>query len=97
MTLEYHPAAQDEYLAAIEYYDAQFPGLGERFHREMARAEALLLRHPEIGSPVSGALRKLTLDTFPYYLIYSIDKDRIYVLAVAHAKRRPGYWATRLQ
>ncbi len=33
---------------------------------------------------------------FPYSIIFRVDSDRIYVIAVAHAKRRPGYWKDRL-
>ncbi len=56
--------------------------------------------HPEaeeeIGTPLETDLRKLVLERFPYSLIYGQVPYTIYVLAVAHARRRPGYWQPRI-
>ncbi len=41
-------------------------------------------------------LRKLVLTRFPYFLIYSFFPDLLRVVAVAHARRRPGYWRSRV-
>ena len=32
---------------------------------------------------------------FPYGLIYAVQGDTIYVAAVMHLKRKPGYWVPR--
>ncbi|MBA3346286.1 MAG: type II toxin-antitoxin system RelE/ParE family toxin [Gemmatimonadales bacterium] len=37
----------------------------------------------------------MALRRFPYSLLYRIETDRIYVLAVMHHRRRPGYWTDR--
>ena len=49
-----------------------------------------------IGSPVEGAARRIILKTFPYQLVYRVEGDEVRIYAVAHLKRRPGYWTTRL-
>jgi mRNA-degrading endonuclease RelE of RelBE toxin-antitoxin system len=36
------------------------------------------------------------LHTFSYNLVYVVESDEIVILAVAHHKRRPGYWRGRL-
>lgn len=95
MKLEFHPEAEEEFLQAVSYYEAQMPGLGERFDAELRTAAALLLEYAEIGPLVDTHLRKLVLDRFPYSLIYSISSEMIYVLAVAHERRKPGYWQAR--
>jgi toxin ParE1/3/4 len=33
---------------------------------------------------------------FPYAVVYSLIDDAVYVLAVAHSRRRPFYWQDRL-
>lgn len=33
---------------------------------------------------------------FPYRVVYFVDDDWLTVVAVAHAKRRPGYWRDRV-
>jgi toxin ParE1/3/4 len=32
----------------------------------------------------------------PYSIVYVADDDAIVILAVAHHKRRPGYWLRRV-
>jgi hypothetical protein len=35
------------------------------------------------------------LSAFPFSIIYWVTDDAIIVLAVAHHRRRPGYWRGR--
>ena len=43
-------------------------------------------------------VRRCFLTRFPYYVPYLIEKDgRVFVLAFAHEKRRPGYWIARVE
>ena len=95
MKLEFHPEAETEYLEALSHYEAQLAGLGKRLEADVRTAEKLLLDYPQIGASLGGGLRKLVLAAFPYYLIYSIKGGVISVLALAHEKRRPGYWSAR--
>lgn len=95
MKLEFHPEAEQEFLEALSHYEARLPGLGRRLDADVRMAVKLLLDYPEIGTPVEAGLRKLVLNTFPYYFIYSITGDVIHVLALAHEKRAPGYWSPR--
>jgi plasmid stabilization system protein ParE len=41
--------------------------------------------------------RRYVFKTFPYSLIYIIEADIVNVVAVAHDKRRPGYWRKRIK
>ena len=51
-----------------------------------------------LSSPIErGDIRRLVLTRFPYKLLYSIEPDHLYVLAVAHQHRRPSYWVGRSQ
>jgi toxin ParE1/3/4 len=62
-----------------------------------SHAFALIEQHPEIGSPRRGhpAARHWTVRGFPYVVVYRVRPSDLYVVAVAHAKRRPGYWKNR--
>ena len=60
-------------------------------------AMELLLQFPHIGSPIEGDVRRVLLRTFPISSIYRVEGDEIRIYAVAHLKRRPGYWRTRLR
>jgi hypothetical protein len=42
-----------------------------------------------------GDIRRITLTRFPYKLLYSIEPDCLYVIAIAHQHRKPDYWVGR--
>ncbi|OFV96656.1 MAG: hypothetical protein A3H28_03680 [Acidobacteria bacterium RIFCSPLOWO2_02_FULL_61_28] len=96
MRYEFHPEAEQEFVEAAAYYERNVRGLGERFGSEVRHAIERLLEYPELGSPIDADLRRLLLTRFPYFLIYSFTADLLRVVAVAHARRRPGYWRTRV-
>lgn len=96
MKLEFHPEAEQEFLESVSRYETEVLGLGERFDVEVQKASALLLEYPEIGPPIDDELRKLVLDRFPYYLIYFSSSETVHILAVAHERRKPGYWLERI-
>ncbi|WP_437690624.1 hypothetical protein [Sorangium sp. So ce176] len=39
--------------------------------------------------------RRVRLTRFPYLVVYRDEPTRILVVAIAHAKQRPGYWRKR--
>lgn len=96
MKLEFHPEAEQELIEAAAYYEGEVPGLGERLGAEVRRASDRLLEYPQIGPLIESELRKFVLDQFPYTLIYSVSAEALQIIAVAHQKRRPGYWKTRV-
>jgi toxin ParE1/3/4 len=34
-------------------------------------------------------------DRFPYQIVYRISGDSVWIVAVMHQSRRPGYWKKR--
>ena len=93
--IRFDPAAQRELNEAAEFYDAEDPGLGDAFLDAIERAFKQIQAFPE-SSPISlGSLRTKVLPAFPLSLIYWIADDAIVILAVAHHRRRPGYWRDR--
>ena len=96
MKLEFHPDAAMELVEEAVYYELQVRGLGERFEAEVRRATDLLLYHPELGSPADPHLRKFVLNRFPFTLYYSVTSDVLRIEVVAHQRRGPGYWQSRI-
>ena len=91
----FHPAAEVEMVVAAEFYDAHRPGLGLEFLAEVERATRALVTYPRIGRQFSKRLRRLLVRRFPYGLLYQAEANEICVVAVAHVRRRPGYWRRR--
>jgi plasmid stabilization system protein ParE len=92
----FHPEADDEFAAAISYYAGQEAGLGDRFYDEIIRMTAEIEAAPHLFRLWRHGTRRHLGRHFPYALIYVERPTHLIVLAVAHGKRRPGYWKHRL-
>lgn len=71
-------------------------GLGGQFLDRVTQALEHIQTFPESCPIELGRARKKPLRQFPYNVIYSIDPRGIFVLAIAHQKRRWDYWKDRL-
>jgi plasmid stabilization system protein ParE len=96
MKAEFHPVASEEIIETAAYYEGEVPGLGDSFIAEVERVVGVLCDQPNIGQSVGQEFRRILLLRFPYSLIYSIETERVWVVAVAHHRRRPGYWKERI-
>jgi plasmid stabilization system protein ParE len=95
MRIEFSPEAQAEFVDAVRYYERQVSGLGAHFRAEI-RDALNRLQHWPLAAPVErGEIRRLILSRFPYKLLYSVETDCIYIIAVAHLHRAPEYWIER--
>lgn len=99
--IELLQAAEEELLDVVGWYEDQQVGLGARFLTEVEKASNRIEEWPRIGpvwtySGVPEGVRRVSLQTFPYHLVY-VEDPRLVVVAVAHMKRRPGYWRSRLR
>jgi len=97
MNFKFHPAAAQEYSDAAHYYDGQAEGLGDRFVAEIEKGISRICRAPLSWGILSRNTRRCLANHFPYGIIYVVDDGRIFILAVMHLKRKPGYWETRLR
>ena len=95
MRIVFSPEARREFLEAERYYNRQTPGLGDEFRAEIKAALPRIKDWP-LSCPLElGDIRRLTLSRFPYKLLYSVEDDHIYIIAVAHQHRHPVYWLDR--
>ena len=92
------PEAEAELVEAAEWYESRRAGLGLRLILAVDRAFEDILDAP--GSHalwIAGRpFRKRVLTRFPYVVFFRSDGARVDVVAVAHARRRPGYWLGRV-
>lgn len=89
-------AAREEFLVAAERYEAELPGLGEEFIRDVERALERIATFPEHGSPHLAGTRRTVLRRFPFDVVYVVEPEGVLVVAIAHQRRFPGYWCGRL-
>ena len=85
---------------AARWYETQRVGLGTEFLGAVDNAVARIAENLRLGSLVPGvsdrAIRRRAVSRFPYHVVYMDLSDRLQILAVAHDRRRPGYWVGRL-
>jgi toxin ParE1/3/4 len=97
MTLvQFHPAAQQELQEAFEWYQHHAgPRIAGHFLDEVEEALSLLKNHPEIGESGCSHTRRLIFQRYPYTLVYRLKGETLEIIAIAHHRRRPTYWAGR--
>jgi plasmid stabilization system protein ParE len=95
MNIVFLDQANREFSDAVQYYDSQEPGLGQRFEEEIERAIHWLSINPEACALRRGIYRRMNLRVFPYYIPYVIREQTLWVVAIAQSQRRPEYWIRR--
>ncbi|MEM6753294.1 MAG: type II toxin-antitoxin system RelE/ParE family toxin [Cyanobacteria bacterium P01_C01_bin.38] len=91
-----HTEARKELDAAIAYYQAQQVGLGLDLLSEVEKVVLKIQQNPNLGTPhqIEG-IRRYTIQRFPYLIFYTELEEVIWVIAIAHSKRKPNYWKQR--
>jgi plasmid stabilization system protein ParE len=91
----FHDLAARELLDARDYYDDLVFGLGKKFVIEIERCSRIIKANPLAYPIIRENIRKAVVIKFPYSILYYVDKNTVYILAVMHQKRKPTYWAER--
>ena len=94
-TVEFHPAAVQEADAARQWYAKRSLVAARAFLTELIHAVERVSEAPERWPKYEHGTRRCMFPRFPFSLIYRVARDKVRVIAVAHAKRRPGYWKGR--
>ena len=89
------PALAELHDTAAFYMLKANAGLGLAFVAEFERTANFVLANPLLGAVFRGTRRRYILRRFPYSIIYQVAADELRILAIAHHRRRPGYWAHR--
>jgi len=91
----FHPAIESEVKASYEWYENQAEGLGDDFLNELESAFQAVLELPKIWPKFQSGFRRFLLSKFPFSVIYRVTQKTVYVVAVMHNSRKPGYWSER--
>jgi toxin ParE1/3/4 len=91
-----HSKAREELDNSIFYYEKQKVGLGLDFLSEVEQALVKIQKNPSLGAiyKIAG-LRRYVLQRFPFLIFYAEFDEFIWVVAIAHGKRKPNYWKAR--
>ncbi len=97
MHVVFLPEAEQEMLEAASYYQSQATRLGVDFLSEIERAVKSIEESPNTWPILEGKLRRRLIRRFPFGILYRVESEEIVVIAVAHLRRKPGYWKERIQ
>jgi plasmid stabilization system protein ParE len=94
--------ADAEYRSAGRWYEARRNNLGIEFFDAVDATIDQIVTMPRAGSmvgllPVELTVRRRAVQRFPYHVVYLELPTHIRILAIAHDRRKPGYWNERVK
>lgn len=95
MQISFHPEATAELESSADWYGQRRPMAARNFCVAVDVALANILADPERFVRIDARHRACSVHKFPFQIVFRHEADRVHIVAVAHSKRRPGYWRDR--
>jgi hypothetical protein len=90
-----HPLAAGEIEAARRWYSERNPEASAAFLADIDAAMRAVFDAPHRWPRIHVRYRRYIMRSFPFSVVYLTLPASIEVIAVAHHRRRPGYWLAR--
>jgi toxin ParE2 len=97
MRLRVHALADSDDEDAYQWYAAERRDLAEEFTAELEAGIEAVLDAPHRWPAVARRARYYRLRRFPYGLVYQVGDGEVFLVSIAHVRRRPGFWRDRLE
>lgn len=94
--IDLHPQAIIEAREAREWYEQRSLSASQAFMDELDVAIERIRQTPERWASYLHGTRRYLMKRFPYIVVYRVTEDVVQIIAIAHGKRKPGYWRYRL-
>jgi plasmid stabilization system protein ParE len=94
MRVKLHPDARAELRAVRNWYHERSPLSAFAFVQTVAIAISRIREAPNTF-PLADHAHESSFFKGPFNIFYQSRETEIVVVAVAHQKRRPGYWSSR--
>ncbi len=95
MRFSFHLEAEAELRKAVDCYEQVESGLGLDFAAEVHNAIQRAVSLPRAWPVMEDGIRRSLVKRFPYGVLYVEERDSLYILAIMHLRRLPGYWKHR--
>ena len=96
LPLDYLSGARRDFDESFDWYAARSTQAAQRSVSAVDAALANVVANPTRFASPDGVHRECPVKKFPFRIVYRLVDDGVLVVAVAHAKRRPGYWRDRI-
>jgi len=88
-------AAEEEYTEALCWYAERSQLAAEGLDAEFERVLKTIAADPGRFPLCDARHRYCSMQHYPFQVIYRWNAEEILIVAVAHAKRKPGFWSDR--
>jgi len=95
LSVVFHPDAVEEAQAARQWYAERSQPAADSFLTELDYGVEVISQAPQRWPLFKHGTRRYLFRRFPFQLVYRVVDNQIQVVAVAHGRRRPGYWKSR--
>ena len=95
LPVDYLPGARRDFDESFDWYAARSTRTALRFVAAVDAAVTSLADAPLRFTSPDGVHHECPVKKFPFRIVYRWVDERVLIVAVAHAKRRPGYWRDR--
>ena len=93
---EIHPEAIAEARAANRWYRTRSISAADAYLAELDQAVVAIAENPDRWPWYVYGTRRYVFRRFPFYVVYRERSETIQIIAVAHTRRKPGYWKRRM-
>lgn len=94
--ITFHPDVAKEVKSSYIWYQNQADGLGEDYLTELEASYQAIVELPNTWPKFKKGFRRFLLSKFPFSVIYRFNGSTVFVVAVMHNSRKPGYWIERI-
>ncbi len=92
----FHPEARQDLRDAIGWYRSRSPSVAVEFRVAVSDVIRHIVKAPQRWPEYLHGTRRFVMHRFPFSIVYLDDREEVSIVAVAHSKRKPGYWKARL-
>ncbi|HLW88557.1 MAG TPA: type II toxin-antitoxin system RelE/ParE family toxin [Terriglobales bacterium] len=92
----FHPEARVDLRDGARWYRERNPAVAAEFRTAINDVVRSVAEAPRRWPTHLYGTRRFVLQRFPFSVIYLDDPDEVVIVAVAHGKRKPGYWKRRV-
>lgn len=96
LPLQFHPDARNDAIEAHAWYAERSQAAADAFLNELEAAGTAIQNAPDRWAEYLYGTRRYLFRRFPFAVVYRVTTDRIEILAVAHGRRKPGFWQPRV-
>jgi plasmid stabilization system protein ParE len=95
MQVRFHPDAERELAEHEAWYRQRSEVAAQGFLLELDAAVRKVAEAPDRWPRQTRGERRYLLPRYPFALLYRVSEDEVFITAIAHQSRRPGYWKKR--